>query len=323
MRTMRLSYGYLYVGVAIGLTLLLSGCAAFNYTSPDAPVALTSLTAMSPRPKIAVVLGSGGPRGYAHIGIIKVLEENGVVPDLIVGTSVGALIGSFWASGMSAQALDAKSREGGPLTIFDLSPFADRGWIRGQRLQNYVNTELGLPPPARSTSTSSSPLLEQLPRRLIVNATRRADKLPVYFTTGNLGVAVRASSAIPNIISPVGINGVEYEDGDVTLPVAVQAARAAGAQFIIAVDVSAHDGTAPPGTAAKWLESDAKRRAKISLETAAADFVIHPDMGYTASPKRSYFDLCIATGEATARQRMPELLARLKAAGIMSQKSAL
>ena len=311
MRTIRLSCGYLYVGVAIGLTLSLSGCAAFNYTSPDAPVALTSLTAMSPRPKIAVVLGSGGPRGYAHIGIIKALEENGVVPDLIVGTSVGALIGSFWASGMSAKALDAKSREGGPLTIFDLSPFADRGWIRGQRLQEYVNTEL------------ASPVLETLPRRLIVNATRRIDKLPVFFTSGNVGVAVRASSAIPNIISPVGINGVEYEDGDVTLPVAVQAARAAGAQFIIAVDVSAHDGTAPPGTAAKWLESDAKRRAKISLETAAADFVIHPDMGYTASPKRSYFDLCIATGEATARQRMPELLAKLKAAGIITQKSAL
>ena len=311
MRTIRLSSGYLYVGVAIGLTLSLSGCAAFNYTSPDAPVALTSLTAMSPRPKIAVVLGSGGPRGYAHIGIIKALEENGVVPDLIVGTSVGALIGSFWASGMSAKALDAKSREGGPLTIFDLSPFADRGWVRGQRLQEYVNTEL------------ASPVLETLPRRLIVNATRRIDKLPVFFTSGNVGVAVRASSAIPNIISPVGINGVEYEDGDVTLPVAVQAARAAGAQFIIAVDVSAHDGTAPPGTAAKWLESDAKRRAKISLETAAADFVIHPDMGYTASPKRSYFDLCSATGEATARQRMPELLAKLKAAGIITQKSAL
>ena len=286
--------------VCTAALVLFSGCAAFNYIGADAPVPLSSVTAMNPRPKIAVVLGSGGPRGYAHIGVIKVLEQAGIVPDLIVGTSVGALIGSFWASGISASAIDAKSREGGPLTIFDLSPFADRGWIRGQRLQDYVNAELGVA------------VFEKLPKPMIVNATRRDDKVPVYFSSGNIGVAVRASSAIPKVISPVGIHGIEYEDGDATLPVAVNAARAAGAQFVIAVDVSAYPNSAPPGTPADWLASDAKRRAKIDPELAAADFLIHPDLGYVASPRRAYFDMCIEVGEATARQRLPSLLLQLK-----------
>lgn len=287
-------------GLVCAMALVLTGCAAFDYNFKDAPIALNNIKPMEPRPKIAVVLGSGGPRGYAHIGIIKVLEEAGIVPDLIVGTSVGALIGTFWASGMSAQALDTKSREGGPLTLFDLWPFADRGWIRGQRLQDYVNRELG------------AISLDALAKPMIVNATRREDKLPVFFTSGNVGVAVRASSAVPRVISPVGISGVEYEDGDVSLPLAVQAARAAGAQFVIAVDVSAHAGSAPPDTPLAWLEFDAKRRARIDPEAAQADFLIHPDLGYAASPRRAYFDRCIEIGEATARQRLPSLLMQLQ-----------
>jgi NTE family protein len=150
----------------------LSGCAAFNYTAPDSPVPqlAAAAAAAEPRPRVALVLGSGGPRGYAHIGVMKVLEEAGVKVDLVVGSSVGSLIGAFWAYGYSAAQLDATARSGGPLTLFDISPFADRGWIRGQRLQEYVNDRLG------------NASLEQLPRRLIVAATRRDDKQPVFFT---------------------------------------------------------------------------------------------------------------------------------------------
>lgn len=197
----------------------LSGCAAFNYTAPDSPVPQLAAAAAEPRPRVALVLGSGGPRGYAHIGVMKVLEEAGVKVDLVVGSSVGSLIGAFWAYGYSAAQLDATARSGGPLTLFDISPFADRGWIRGQRLQEYVNDRLG------------NASLEQLPRRLIVAATRRDDKQPVFFERGNVGVAVRASSAVPGVISPVGIQGTEYEDADESLPVAVRVARQAGAHL--------------------------------------------------------------------------------------------
>lgn len=284
--------------------MALSGCAAYNYTAPDSPVAQTTVNSAEPKPRVALVLGSGGPRGYAHIGVIKVLEEAGVQVDLVVGSSVGSLLGAFWAAGYNAAQLDAAARSGGPLTLFDLSLFADRGWIHGQRLQDYVNDRLG------------NAALEQLPRRLIVAATRRDDKQPVFFERGNVGVAVRASSAVAGVISPVGVQDVEYEDADESLPVAVRAARQAGAQFVIAVDVSARAGKAPAGTPAAMLERDAKRRSRIDPETRLADFVIHPDMAYAASPRASYFVQAQMAGEATAAQLLPELMQKMALAGV-------
>ncbi len=292
------------VGAAMAMALALSGCAAFNYTAPDSPVAQATASIAEPRPRVALVLGSGGPRGYAHIGVIKVLEDAGVHVDLVVGSSVGSLLGAFWAAGYSAAELDAAASSGGPLTLFDLSLFADRGWIRGQRLQDYVNDRLG------------HASLEQLPRRLIVATTRRADKQPVFFERGNVGVAVRASSAVAGIISPVGVQGIEYEDADESLPVAVRAARQAGAQFVIAVDVSARAGKAPPGTSAALLERDARRRSRIDPETRLADFVIHPDMAYAASPRASYFVQARQAGEAAAVQLLPEMLREMERVGV-------
>lgn len=281
----------------------LPGCAAFNHDSPDSPVPQTTATAPETPPRVALVLGSGGPRGYAHIGVMKVLEEAGVEVDLVVGSSVGSLLGAFWASGFNAAQLDAAARSGGPLTLFDPSLFADRGWIHGKRLQSYVNDRLG------------NASLEQLPRRLIVAATRRDDKQPVFFQRGNVGVAVRASSAVPGVISPVGIRGTEYEDADESLPLAVRAARQAGARFVIAVDVSARAGKAPAGTSPRLLERDAKRRSRIEPEILLADFLIHPDMDYAASPRASYFVQAQIAGESAARERLPELLEKLQLAG--------
>jgi NTE family protein len=279
---------------ALGLPVL-GGCAAFDYRAPDAPPAQATLRSLVPAPRLALVLGSGGPRGYAHLGVLRVLEEAGIVPDLVVGSSVGALVGVFWASGRSAAELDAQSMQGGPLTLFDPSPFADRGWIHGQRLQDYVNEELG------------HRRLEELPRRVIVVATQRDDKQPRFFSAGNAGVAVRASSAMPGILSPVGIGGVEYEDGDESLPVAVSAALAAGARFVLAVDVSARPGSTPPEAPPAMRLRDERRRARIAPEVARADFLIHPDLGYWAGPFRSYFLRSRALGEAAARAALPAL----------------
>lgn len=281
-------------------SLLLAGCAVFNYTGADSPVALTALQPMELRPRVALVLSSGGPRGYAHIGVLRVLEEAGIAVDLVVGTSVGSLLGVFWADGRSAAEIDALSLDGGPLTVFDLSLFADRGWIHGQRLQDYVNTGLG------------NRRLEQLQRRVVVGATRRGDKAPVFFASGNIGVAVRASSAVPGILSPVGINGTEYEDGDESLPLAVRAARQAGAQFVIAVDVTPRPETAPPDASQAQRDRIGKRRARIAPEAAQADFLLDAGLAWEASPLPSYFRYARSTGEASARSQLPMLLARLQ-----------
>jgi NTE family protein len=281
----------------------LAGCAAFDYRAADAPPALPEVPALDPAPQLALVLGSGGPRGYAHIGVMRVLEEAGIQPDLLVGSSVGALLAVFWASGLSAAEIDARSQQGGPLTVFDPTPFADRGWIRGQRLQDYVNDGIG------------QRRLEQLQRRVIVVATERVAKQPRFFMAGNSGVAVRASSAMPGIVSPVGIAGTEYEDGDESLPVAVSAARAAGAHFVIAVDVTARPGSTPDTASEAARRRDLRRRARIAPEVARADFLIHPDLDYGAGPFRSYFVKARQQGEAEARALLPRLQASLRAAG--------
>jgi len=283
---------------------LLTGCAAFNYTAADSPVAQTALQPMQPPPRVALVLSSGGPRGYAHIGVMRVLEDAGIEIDLVVGTSVGSLLGVFWAEGRSAAEIDGLSQEGGPLTLFDPSPFADRGWIRGQRLQDYVNTRLGGRP------------IEQLPRRVVVGATRRDDKVPVFFTTGNAGVAVRASSAVPGILSPVGIQGTEYEDGDESLPLAVRAARQAGAQFVIAVDVTPRPETAPGDASPAQRDRVVSRSRRIAPEAAQADYLIHAELAFDASPLPSYFRYARSAGEARAREQLPLLLASLQRAGL-------
>ena len=296
---------------AIVLALVLtqiSGCSSFNYTQADSPVALALVPPMNPKPQVALVLGSGGPRGYAHIVVMKVLDEAGIEYDLVVGSSVGSLIGAFWASGYNASEIDDLSRQGGPLTVFDFSVFADRGWIHGQKLQDFVNDRL------------HSPRIEAMPRKFVAVATRLTDKQPVFFQSGNAGVAVRASSAVSRIISPVGIQGVEYEDGDESLPVAVRAARQAGARFVIAVDVTAVPGTAPADTTTARLEREARRRARIDPELINADFVIHPDLGFETWPTSAFFEHARQSGEHAARRLLPRLQAAMAAVDISPVK---
>ncbi len=285
-----------------------AGCTSFNYTQADSPVAMASVPSMDPKPRVALVLGSGGPRGYAHIGVMKVLEDAGIEFDLVVGSSVGSLIGAFWASGYSASEIDELSTQGGPLTVFDFSIFADRGWIHGQRLQDFVNDRL------------NSPRIEIMPRKFIAVATRLTDKQPVFFQSGNAGVAVRASSAVSKIFSPVGIQGIEYEDGDESLPVAVRAARQAGAQFVIAVDVTAVPGTAPPDTSVPRLLREAKRRARIDPELMQADFVIHPDLGFGTVPTPAFFEHARRSGENAAIRLLPSLQAAMAVANLLPAK---
>lgn len=285
--------------LALGLpAALLTGCAAFDFRG-DRAASPQGHPDVRPHPahppQVAVVLGSGGPRGYAHIGVMRVLEEAGIRPDLIVGASVGALLGAFWAAGYSAAQIDLLSQQGGPLTLFDPTPFADRGWIRGQRLQDYVNDRLG---PA---------CLEDLPTQLVIAATRRHDKAPVYFTRGDIGVAVRASSAMPGIVSPVGVLGIEYEDADVAVPVPVSVARAMGARVVIAVDVSAHPDQTPLHAPAWKKARDQARRARIEPQVSQADVLLHPRLDYGAGPWRSYFVHARQQGEQHARARLDEL----------------
>lgn len=183
----------------------------------------------------------------------------------------------------------------------DFSPFADRGWVQGQRLQEFV--EQGL----------RHRTIEQMPRRLIVGATRRDDKVPVFFSRGRASVAVRASSAIKGFISPVGIDGIEYVDGDESLPLAVRAARQAGSRFVIAVDVSAPLHTIPERISGEERAQMVDRAERIAKEAAEADFLIHVEMKYYAPPVDSYLEYARSAGERSATERLPNSLQHCRA----------
>ncbi|OTG99183.1 patatin-like phospholipase family protein [Acinetobacter sp. ANC 4973] len=178
------------------------------------------------RPIVALVLGSGGARGYAHIGVIKVLEQQGIRPDFIVGTSAGSIVGSIYASGKTADelrdiALNMKANDVRDIKL-DMKGFFD-----GKKVENYVNQQVNNTP------------LELLKTPMYVVATELKEGKKVVFNYGNTGQAVRASVSIPSMFVPTKIGEDEYVDGGLVSPVPVDVARDLGADIIIAVDILA------------------------------------------------------------------------------------
>lgn len=256
----------------------------------------------APRPgeryALALVLGSGGRRGFAHAGVLRALEGANLKPDLIVGVSIGAVIGSLYASGMSAAEVETLAMN------LDLSQLSDLSWlywgrVRGQKLQDFVNARVRQRP------------LEAMGIRMAVVATREHDKALQVFNHGNTGVAVRASSAVPGRFYAVSINGVNYVDGDVASPVPVRTARALGAQLVIAVDISAQPDTAPDGVPDDWLRRDRERRAQIDAEVAGADVLIQPALGYFAGTSSGYRARSIRVAAEATRAVLPHITGAL------------
>ncbi len=281
--------------------LTLAGCAGgiAEYNGADAPhfVAYPA----DQRVRVALVLGAGGPRGFAHIGVLKVLEENGIEADLVVGASAGAMLGALYANGMRAAEMEKLALELDATRFIGLSTSGISG--NGGAIFNWVE-EL----------TNGRPL-EGMRKKLAVTAARKSDNQLTLFNVGNTAAAVRASSATPSQFAPVRIRGIEYIDGDEAAPVPIKAARQLGARVVIAVDVSAHLSATPARAPEAWQVRDRHRTAMVSAEAPFADVMIHPDLGYYASISQEYRKMCIARGEAAARAALPKIRAALTAAG--------
>lgn len=247
-------------------------------------------------PRVALVLGSGGRRGFAHIGVLKALTESGIRPDLIIGSSVGAVIGSLYAGGASAVEIEKLAYSLNSLEFFELKTlFGKRA--TGRAVQDFVNKHI------------QSRAIEELPVAFIVAATRVRDSSLVLFNRGDTGLAVRASAASPDQFEPVRISGEAYVDGDVASPVPIRAARRMGARVVIAVDVSAYVQGTPAGVPAEWVEKDARRAKQVAAEAPEADVLIHPDIGYYAGYNEAYRRRVIAIAYSAARERLPAVLA--------------
>ena len=288
-RPFRLVLAFLLLGNAgcFGITEDVSGKRAPRFEPPGPGVA---------PPRVALVLGSGGRRGFAHIGVLKVLTENAIRPDLIIGSSVGAVIGSLYVGGMSATEIEKLAYSLYSLQFFELKTLFGRP-ATGHAVQDFVNKHV------------QGRAIEELPVAFAAGATRVRDSSLVLFNRGDTGIAVRASAASPGQFEPVRILGEAYVDGDESSPVPIRAARRMGARVVIAVDVSAYVQKTPAGVPAEWVEKDARRAKQVAAEAPEADVLIHPDLGYYAGHNEAYRRRVIAIAYDAARERLPAMLA--------------
>lgn len=277
------------------LAVLLSACA-----TPPAPAPPTPVVTPKPPVKVALVLGGGAARGFAHVGVIKALEAQGIVPDIVVGTSAGSVVGALYASGMSGFELQQLGLNMKEDMLADWT-LPNRGVLRGEALQAFINERVKNQP------------IQRLPRPLGVVATDLHSGERVLFRSGDTGMAVRASSAVPGVFQPVVISGRDYVDGGVSSPVPVQSARAMGADFVIAVDISSVGRREKlTGTVDVLLQTFAIMGHTISgHELKEADVVVRPRTAAVSSTDFQDRHLAILEGEKAVAAALPELKAKL------------
>lgn len=285
---------------------------------PVPPVAPPLPEIVIPPPRIALVLGGGAARGFAHVGVIKVLEAQGFTPDLVVGTSAGSVVGALYAGGFSGFDLQRRAMDLDEKAVSDWA-LPNRGFIKGESLQNYINDAVKQLP------------IERLAKPLGVVATDLHSGEQVVFRRGNTGMAVRASSSVPGVFQPVTIDGREFVDGGLTSPVPVKAARDMGADIVIAVDIAKEPQRSKVRDTIDILMQTflIMGRAIAAQELLTADVVIVPATHELTTASFESRHLAILEGEKAAlaaipklRQRIAEREARLRKAALDSHAAA-
>ncbi len=247
-------------------------------------------------------MGGGAARGFAHIGVIQVLEEQGIRPDLVVGTSAGSLVAAMYASGKSGVEMGSLAQSMDESGLTDWS-FPGRGLIRGEALARYVRSQTG------------GLNIEQMKMPLGIVATDLGDGAPILFQRGDAGVAVRASSAVPAVFQPVKIGSREYVDGGLVSPVPVRFARQMGAELVIAVDISSPpDGNATGDAMRMLLQTFAIMGRSINrFELKEADVVLRPGLNGVSGADFTARMKVIQSGREAALAALPQLRQRIAA----------
>lgn len=286
--------------LAAGLAAaVLAGCQSPGSLPPEWPAA-PDARRVPVAPRIGLALGGGAARGFAHIGVIQALEDAGVRPDLVIGTSAGSVVAALYAAGHDAAELAelARHMDEGALTDW---AFPSRGLIRGEALARFVREHTGGRP------------IEQMKLPLGIVATDLDSGEPIVFRLGDTGTAVRASSSVPAVFQPVRIGGREYVDGGLVSPVPVRFAREMGASLVVAVDISQPPEGSPTGDPFRMLlQTFAIMGKSINrLELREADIVLRPGLaGMSGSDFRSR-DRAMSAGRTVAQQQMPALRQRI------------
>lgn len=286
-------------GAAAGLSAgWLTGCALdpdADHTGPNAP----GMAALPRKPRVAWVLSSGGPRCFVHVGVVKALDELGVVPDVIVGASAGALVGVLRAGGLRGAELERLALDLSPAAFVRVTTGgAER--LSGSAIADLVREQL--------KAKGMLPQLEKLPVMALCVSQRLSDGGVVAFSQGDAGLAVQASCAIEGQFTPVRVRGQRYADADLRMPLPVRLVRALGATRVMAVDASADETRAPAGTE-RWREGDVLKRRLTRPDAENADLLLHPDIGYYASVSREYREMCIGVGYRETMAAAPRIRA--------------
>jgi NTE family protein len=267
---------------------------------------LSSCGIFSPRkPVIGLVLGAGAARGFAHVGVIKALESQGIKPDLVVGSSAGSVIAALLASGATGNEINRLALNLDEATIADWGlPFAGRfgGLIKGDALQNMVNREV------------QNKTIEQMRIPLGIVATDLQSGKGILFRSGNTGLAVRASCSVPGVFQPAVISGKEYVDGGLVAPVPVSYARQMGATLVIAVNISsepAHQDAS--GTLGVLQQTISIMQQSINqYELKNADIVIQPQLLQMGGSDFKSKNAAILAGEIATQEQMALIKEKLK-----------
>lgn len=282
------------LGLGIGLGTLI------------ATSALSSCSLFSTRkPVIGLALGAGAARGFAHVGVIKALESQGIRPDVVVGSSAGSVIAALLASGATGNELNRLALNLDEATIADWGlPFAGRfgGLIKGDALQNMINREV------------QNKAIEQMRIPLGIVATDLQSGKGILFRSGNTGLAVRASCSVPGVFQPAVISGKEYVDGGLVAPVPVSYARQMGATIVIAVNISSEpvhqDASGTLGVLQQTISI--MQRSINQYELKSADIVIQPHLLQMGGSDFRSRNAAILAGEVAAQEQMALIKEKLK-----------
>lgn len=286
-----------YVWVLLAICIL-SACDTTPKTnSPSGNPSIVTPRVKTP-PRIGLALGGGAARGFAHVGVIQVLEEAGIRPSLVSGTSAGSLVAAIYASGKNGKQLQQIAESMDEASIADWTlPIFSRGMFRGEALARYVNMQVNARP------------IEDMALPLGIVATDLKTGQDMLFQRGDTGTAVRASSAVPAVFQPVKISGNEYVDGGLVSPVPVRAARKMGADLVIAVDISSPpEGNAANGSLEILLQTFAIMGKSINtFELKDADVVVRPALVGVSSADFTARKRSIEAGRQAMQLMLPHL----------------
>jgi NTE family protein len=269
-----------------------------SLTSPRSALAQASRDgrSSSSAPRFALALGGGAARGFAHVGVISVLEQAGLIPDLVVGTSAGSLVGALYASGMNAKALTELSRNMDEVALGDWNLGA-RSLLKGEALQGLVNQAV------------KGRKIESFPKPYAAVATDLFNGSMKVFLSGDAGLAVRASSSVPSVFAPVTIDGRDFVDGGLSSPIPVSVCRALGAKFVLAVDISAKPSFQATDTLGQvLLQTFAIMGQNLGAgELRLADLVVTPEIAEISAVGFAQRQIAIDEGAIAMRKKLAEL----------------